>query len=115
MGIFDAIAGSIRGGSSKGKVKQRVKKLENQVRSLNSKQNQGPTSIEQPIEVTGQEPLGVVPDQIGMEEETPELLPNNPTVASPFTPGAAAAGNSMFGAQVPGSFNRDMGEEEEIY
>ena len=50
-----------------------------------------------------------------MEEETPELLPNNPTVASPFTPGAAAAGNSMFGAQVPGSFNRDMGEEEEIY
>ncbi len=44
----------------------------------------------------------------------PELLPSTPTVASPFTPRAAAAGNNMFGTQVPGSFDRDMGDDMEV-
>ena len=36
------------------------------------------------------------------------------SLPSPFTPGAAAAGNNMFGAQVPGSFDRDMGDDMEV-
>jgi hypothetical protein len=51
---------------------------------------------------------------IAQLDDAPELLPNAPTVASPFTPGAAAAGNNMFGSQVPGSFDRDMGDDMEV-
>ena len=127
MGIFDSItkatagsaigiAASMFGGGKKGKIKKRVGKLENQVKSMLSKQNQGP--VANPMDGTNV----LTPPQpeaglIGQEnEDIPELAqPSVSTIGSPFGPGAAAAGNNMFGAQVPGSFDRDMGEEEEIY
>ena len=78
-----------------------------------SKQNQGPTQVEQPIEIQPEPQLGVVPQAFdGSTEEEPELLSNTPTIASPFTPGAQKAAGGMFGAPMPGSFDRSMGEEE---
>ncbi len=95
------------------KISKRVSKLENQVGSMISKQNQGPTQVEQPIETQPEPQLGVVPQAFdGSTEEEPELLSNTPTIASPFTPGAQKAAGGMFGAPMPGSFDRSMGEEE---
>ena len=109
--------GGRRNNKRRGKVKKRVDKLENQVESLLSKQNQGPTAVETPIEIQPQTQIGTVPQAFdgGMQEEEPQLLPNSPTIASPFTPGAQQAAGGMFGAPMPGSFDRNMGEEEEIY
>ena len=134
MGIFDSIgsavgslsagsslgliAGNMLSGGRKGKVKQRVKKLENQVTSILRKQNQGPTEIQETLEVPVGPELNTVPNQIGMEEETPELLANNPTVSSPFSPATEQMAGGMFGEFVPGLDGRDMGQidtEEEIY
>ena len=109
--------GGRRNNKRRGKVKKRVDKLENQVESLLSKQNQGPTAVETPIEIQPQTQIGTVPQAFdgGTQEEEPQLLPSSPTIASPFTPGAQQAAGGMFGAPMPGSFDRNMGEEEEIY
>ena len=81
-----------------------------------SKQNQGPTQVEQPIEIQPEPQLGVVPQAFdGSTEEEPELLSNVPTIASPFSPKDQQAAGGMFGAPMPGSFDRNMGEEQEIY
>lgn len=99
-----------------GKIRKRVSKLENQVGAMISKQNQGPTQVEQPIEIQPEPQLGVVPQAFdGSTEEEPELLSNVPTIASPFSPKAQQAAGGMFGAPIPGSFDRNMGEEQEIY
>ena len=111
LGNFSEIASSIIGGSSK-KIKPRVKKLENQVTSILRKQNQGPSQIQETLEVPVGPELNTVPNQIGMEEETPELLANNPTVSSPFSPATEQMAGGMFGEFVPDSDGRDMGEEE---
>ena len=111
LGNFSEIASSIIGGSSK-KIKPRVKKLENQVTSILRKQNQGPSQIQETLEVPVEQELNTVPNQIGMEEETPELLANNPTIASPFSPATEQMAGGMFGEFVPDSDGRDMGEEE---
>ena len=117
MGVLGAIANSISGGK-KGKVRQRVNKLENQVQSLLSKQNQGPTAVETPIEIQPETPMGTVPQAFdGGQEEEPELLnaqPNAQTIASPFAPGAQQAAGGMFGNPMQGSFDRSM-DQEEIY
>ena len=113
MGIFDSmigslaagssaslIAGNMLGGGKKGKVKQRVKKLENQVRSINQKMDGG--EDQGPAFQTGA--TGDFGENVIQQEN--ELL--NPT----FNPGAMQAGEQMFGNKIPGSFDRDMGEEE---
>ena len=115
--VFCKIANSIIGGSSK-KLKPRVKKLENQVGAMIRKQNQGPTEAQETLEVPVEQELSTVPSQIGMEEEAPELLANNPTIASPFSPSTEQVAGGMFGDFVPGLDGRDMGQidtEEEIY
>ena len=115
--LANIAARSLMGNSSR-KLKPRVKKLENQVRSMISKQNQGPTEIQETLEVPVEQELNTVPNQIGMEEETPELLANNPTIASPFSPATEQMAGGMFGDFVPGLDGRDMGQidtEEEIY
>ena len=117
LGNFSKIANSIIGGSSK-KLKPRVKKLENQVGAMIRKQNQGPTEAQETLEVPVEQELSTVPSQIGMEEEAPELLANNPTIASPFSPSTEQVAGGMFGNFVPGLDGRDMGQidtEEEIY
>jgi len=117
LGNFSKIANSIIGGSSK-KLKPRVKKLENQVGAMIRKQNQGPTEAQETLEVPVEQELSIVPSQIGMEEEAPELLANNPTIASPFSPSTEQVAGGMFGDFVPGLDGRDMGQidtEEEIY
>ena len=126
MGIFDSIGsatGSLSSGSlgaavsgiiggGKGKVKQRVNKLENQVKSILSKQNQGPTAVETPIEIQPEAQMGTVPQAFdGGQEEELELLntePNAQTIASPFSPGAKQAAGGMFGNPMQGSFDRSM-------
>ena len=116
---FNQIANSISAiGGSSNKIKPRVKKLEKQVTSILRKQNQGPTQIQETLEVPVGPELNTVPNQIGMEEETPELLANNPTLSSPFSPSTEQAAGGMFGEFVPGLDGRDMGQidtEEEIY
>ena len=116
LGAAGAIMGSRRSKKSRRKIKARVSKLENQVQAMQAKENAGPTQVEQPIEIQPEPQLGVVPQAFdGSTEEEPELLSNTPTIASPFTPGAQQAAGGMFGAPMPGTFNRSMGQEEEIY
>ena len=108
--------GGRRNNKRRGKVKKRVDKLENQVESLLSKQNQGPTAVETPIEIQPETQMGTVPQAFdGSAQEELELLPNNPTVASPFSPDAQQAAGGMFGNPMQGSFDRSMDQEEEIY
>ena len=116
LGAAGAIMGSRRSKKAKGKIKTRVSKLENQMQAIQRKENAGPTQVEQPMEIQPEAQLSVVPQAFdGAMEEEPELLPNNLTVASPFSPGAQQAAGGMFGAPMPGSFDRNMGEEQEIY
>jgi hypothetical protein len=117
LGAAGAVMGSRRSKKSRRKIKARVSKLENQMQAIQTKKNAGPTQVEQPIEIQPETPTGTVPQAFdgGMQEEEPQLLPNSPTIASPFTPGAQQAAGGMFGAPMPGSFDRNMGEEEEIY
>ena len=115
LGAAGAIMGSRRSKKSRRKIKARVSKLENQMQAIKRKENAGPTPVQETLEVPVEQELNTVPNQIGMEEETPELLTNAPTIASPFTPGAQQAAGAMFGAPMPGTFNRSMGQEEEIY
>ena len=113
LGAAGAIMGSRRSKKSRRKIKARVSKLENQVQAMQAKENAGPTQVEQPIEIQPEPQLGVVPQAFdGSTEEEPELLSNTPTIASPFTPGEQKAAGGMFGAPMPGSFDRSMGEEE---
>jgi hypothetical protein len=121
MGIFDAIGKINSGilglggrGGGKGKIKQRVSKLENQIQAIQSRENQGPTPVDQPIDIQPETQIGTVPQAFDGGQE-PELLPNNPTVASPFSPGAQQAAGGMFGKSMPGSFDRSMDQEQEIY
>ena len=114
MGVIGAIANSI-GDIGKGKVKKRIGKLENQVQSLLSKQNQGPTAVETPIDISPTTQMGTVPEPFdGAQEQELQLNSASPeqTIASPFQPGAQQAGQSMFGNPMQGSFDRSMGEEE---
>ena len=116
LGAAGAIMGSRRSKKSRRKIKARVSKLENQVQAMQAKENAGPTQVEQPIEIQPEPQLGVVPQAFdGSTEEEPELLSNVPTIASPFSPKAQQAAGGMFGAPMPGSFDRNMGEEQEIY
>ena len=116
LGAAGAIMGSRKSKKSRRKIKSRVSKLENQMQAIQRKENAGPTQVEQPMEIQPEAQLSVVPQAFdGAMEEEPELLPNNPTVASPFSPGAQQAAGGMFGAPMPGSFDRNMGEEQEIY
>ena len=116
LGAAGAIMGSRRSKKSRRKIKARVSKLENQMQAIQAKENAGPTQVEQPIEIQPEPQLGVVPQAFdGSTEEEPELLSDTPTIASPFTPGAQQAAGGMFGAPMPGTFNRSMGQEEEIY
>ena len=112
LGAAGAIMGSRRSKKARGKIKTRVSKLENQVGAMIRKQNQGPTEVQETLEVPVEQELNTVPNQIGMEEETPELLANNPTIASPFSPATEQMAGGMFGEFVPDSDGRDMGEEE---
>jgi hypothetical protein len=117
LGAAGALSGRRNKKNSK-RIKKRVGKLENQVESLLSKQNQGPTAVETPIEIQPETPMGTVPQAFdGGQEEEPELLnaqPNAQTIASPFAPGAQQAAGGMFGNPMQGSFDRSM-DQEEIY
>ena len=123
---------SRRGKNSRRRMNAKISKLENQVQAIQTRQDGGPvggaayggTNVLGPeddmsapgVYSQGGNVLAEFAQNIIAElDDAPELLPSTPTVASPFTPGAAAAGNNMFGAQVPGSFDRDMGDEQEIY
>tara|TARA_B110000008_G_scaffold174918_1_gene174576 strand:+ start:713 stop:1105 length:393 start_codon:yes stop_codon:yes gene_type:complete len=123
---------SRRGKNSRRRMNAKISKLENQVQAIQTRQDGGPvggaayggTNVLGPEDDMSTPGLysnqginnamaaagSIVPELDNM----PELLPSTPTVASPFTPGAAAAGNNMFGTQVPGSFDRDMGDDMEV-
>ena len=117
LGAAGALSGRRNKKNSK-RIKKRVGKLENQVESLLSKQNKGPTAVETPIEIQPETQMGTVPQAFdGGQEEEPELLnaqPNAQTIASPFAPGAQQAAGGMFGNPMQGSFDRSM-DQEEIY
>ena len=121
---------SRRGKNSRRRMNAKISKLENQVQAIQTRQDGGPVGGASygGTNVLGGEEAGAgnaIQAGIGLIgsanelddfEDIPELAqPSVSTIGSPFGPGAAAAGNNMFGAQVPGSFDRDMGEEEEIY
>ena len=123
---------SRRGKNSRRRMNAKISKLENQVQAIQTRQDGGPvggaayggTNVLGPEDDMSTPGLysnqginnamaaagSIVPEL----NDAPELLPSTPTVASPFTPGAAAAGNNMFGTQVPGSFDRDMGDDMEV-
>ena len=65
LGMLGAASSLMGGRSAKknaGKIRKRVSKLENQVGAMISKQNQGPTQVEQPIEIQPETPTGKRPD-----------------------------------------------------
>ena len=120
---------SRRGKNSRRKINAKISKLENQVQAIQTRQDGGPvggaayggTNVlgpEDDMSAPGVYSGGNIAEYgqnaIAQLDDAPELLPTTPTVASPFTPGAAAAGNNMFGTQVPGSFDRDMGDDMEV-
>ena len=120
---------SRRGKNSRRKMNAKISKLENQVQAIQTRQDGGPVGgaayggtnvlgpeddMSAPGVYSGGGIAEYAQNAIAQLDDAPELLPNAPTVASPFTPGAAAAGNNMFGAQVPGSFDRDMGDDMEV-
>ena len=120
---------SRRGKNSRRKINAKISKLENQVQAIQTRQDGGPVGgaayggtnvlgpeddMSAPGVYSGGNIGEITQNAIAQLDDAPELLPNAPTVASPFTPGAAAAGNNMFGAQVPGSFDRDMGDDMEV-
>ena len=120
---------SRRGKNSRRKMNAKISKLENQVQAIQTRQDGGPvggaayggTNVlgpEDDMSAPGVYSGGNIAEYADFAraqlDEAPELLPTTPTVASPFTPGAAAAGNNMFGTQVPGSFDRDMGDDMEV-
>jgi hypothetical protein len=120
---------SRRGKNSRRKMNAKISKLENQVQAIQTRQDGGPvggaayggTNVlgpEDDMSAPGVYSGGNIAEYADFAraqlDDAPELLPTTPTVASPFTPGAAAAGNNMFGAQVPGSFDRDMGDDMEV-
>jgi hypothetical protein len=118
---------SRRGKNSRRRMNAKISKLENQVQSIQTRQDGGPVggaSYGGTNVLGGEEAgagnaiqagIGLIGSANGLDQENediPELAqPSISTIGSPFGPGAA----NMFGAQVPGSFDRDMGEEEEIY
>jgi|GEM_PF-4203982 hypothetical protein len=113
MGIFDSIVGSITGGSAvgmaasmfgsggKGKVKQRVSKLENQMRAIQQKENQQGSV---PTFQTGVQ--GDLADNMIQTQPEDDLLSLSPQLGGPE---AVATGNQMFGSEIPGSFDKNMG------
>ena len=120
---------SRRGKNSRRKMNAKISKLENQVQAIQTRQDGGPVGgaayggtnvlgpeddMSAPGVYSGGNIAEYAQNAIAQLDDAPELLPTTPTVASPFTPGAAAAGNNMFGAQVPGSFDRDMGDDMEV-
>jgi hypothetical protein len=120
---------SRRGKNSRRKMNAKISKLENQVQAIQTRQDGGPVGgaayggtnvlgpeddMSAPGVYSGGNLAEYGQNAIAQLDDAPELLPNAPTVASPFTPGAAAAGNNMFGTQVPGSFDRDMGDDMEV-
>ena len=123
---------SRRGKNSRRRMNAKISKLENQVQAIETRVDGGPISgaayggtnvlgdqqdVSTPGVYSGGNPMmeevmnaaGNIAGTSLDEEDVPELDGITNTIASPFTPGAAAAGNNMFGAQVPGSFDRDMG------
>ena len=120
---------SRRGKNSRRKMNAKISKLENQVQAIQTRQDGGPVGgaayggtnflgpeddMSAPGVYSGGNIAEYGQNAIAQLDDAPELLPTTPTVASPFTPGAAAAGNNMFGTQVPGSFDRDMGDDMEV-
>lgn len=120
---------SRRGKNSRRRMNAKISKLENQVQAIQTRQDGGPVGgaayggtnvlgpeddMSAPGVYSGGNLAEYGQNAIAQLDDAPELLPNAPTVASPFTPGAAAAGNNMFGTQVPGSFDRDMGDDMEV-
>ena len=120
---------SRRGKNSRRRINAKISKLENQVQAIQTRQDGGPVGgaayggtnvlgpeddMSTPGVYSGGNIAEYAQNAIAQLDDAPELLPTTPTVASPFTPGAAAAGNNMFGTQVPGSFDRDMGDDMEV-
>jgi len=111
-GIVSGLVSAMTSKQNSKKISKRVSKLENQVGSMISKQNQGP--VANPLDGTNviqpEQQSNTVQNQIGMEQEEQTLTPNNPTIASPFSPSTQQVAGNMFGAPMPGSFDRSMGE-----
>tara|TARA_R100000541_G_scaffold1449_2_gene6180 strand:+ start:22 stop:429 length:408 start_codon:yes stop_codon:yes gene_type:complete len=125
LGLAAGAAGLMAGRKAKksrGKIKKRVSKLENQIEAIQRKENG--TDMPQDQTVAAQ-PLEMETQAETMDENQPSLAQQMvrggmnqnsnlalSTIASPFSPSTQQAAGGMFGAQVPGSFDRDMGEED---
>lgn len=112
MGLFNS------GKQNRGKMRSRISKLENQVEAVLRKENQGPMVPDTTIDILPEQQMNQGLNPIGNEEDGLDLsnsLPPIGTISSPFQPDAWQTGQEMFGKPVPGSFDRSMDEEEEIY
>lgn len=113
---------SRRGKNSRRRMNAKISKLENQVQAIQTRQDGGPVggAAYGGTNVLGdQEDMSAPGVYSGGDPMMEEVMNAAGSIAgnslpSPFTPGAAAAGNNMFGAQVPGSFDRDMGDDMEV-
>ncbi len=105
FGFMAGAYSALRGSRGRKKLGGRVKKLENQIgvlmrdRNRNSAEDSEPEfAVSQPGSLEAQSMSG---DQLNEQG----LMPLNS-----FSPGAVGAAGSMFGNTIPGSFDKDMGQ-----
>tara|TARA_R100001015_G_scaffold16992_1_gene9020 strand:- start:78 stop:386 length:309 start_codon:yes stop_codon:yes gene_type:complete len=95
---------ALRGARGRGKIKGRVKKLENQMSTLMRDRNRNAAEESEP-EFAVSEPGSLEAQSMSGDQLAQQgLMPLNA-----FSPGAVGAASSMFGNTIPGSFDKDMG------
>jgi hypothetical protein len=104
FGGIAGIAAGIRGGKGRKQLSGRINKLENQMgvvmRDRNKNYDMGVEENDPQFATATESQPGSL--QAPIQEDV--LTPINT-----FTPGTMDAANSMFGTELPGSFDRDMG------
>ena len=99
FGFLAGAANAIRSGRGRKKLGKRINKLENQMGVLMRDRNSNEADDSGPEFATG------LPGSLDPQANAqPDLMPMNS-----FSPGAIENANSMFGNEMPGSFDKDMG------
>tara|TARA_R110002167_G_scaffold105080_1_gene270446 strand:+ start:117 stop:452 length:336 start_codon:yes stop_codon:yes gene_type:complete len=100
-GLAAGLVSSQSNKKNAGKVKQRVSKLENQMKAIQQEENQQGSVPTFQTSVQGD-----LADNMIQTQPEDDLLSLSPQLGGPE---AVATGNQMFGSEIPGSFDKNMG------
>jgi len=104
FGFMAGAYSALRGARSRGKIKGRVKKLENQMSTLMRDRNRNAAEESEPEFAVSQPGSLETQSMSGDQLNQQGFMPLNS-----FSPGAVGTAGSMFGNTIPGSFDKDMG------